>query len=653
MRPIGIGDVLRRIVSNATMALLKPDIVAATAPLQTCAGLRGGIEASIHAMRQMYEDHETEGVLFVDASNAFNALNRKAALHNVQYTCPALSTFVKNLYQCDAELFLPNSDQVIHSREGTTQGGPESMGLYAVSTSTLSDTAGESCAKSIFYADDGSGAGTLEQLKKWWENLQVHGPLVGYFPNAPKTWLVVKPGHEERANELFPDINVTSEGHKFLGSFIGTPEATSLFVKEEVDAWEKDIRALANIAKKEPQLAYTAYVYGTSQRWKFLCRTTPGIAETIKHLESVIRNTLIPALFGSRQATDWLRGILKLPARLGGMGLTDPSEEAEFELENSQLITAQLTEAIFNQEQSFEINDEVQKEAMKTVRKRKEVFHKERQQLVLANLGDEMKRLVLLSSEKGSSAWLTSIPLKSHAFRLNKQEFFDAIAMRYNLALKDVPQFCSCGESYSINHCLTCKLGGYIHIRHNTVRDTFGDLLKEICKDVKLEPQLLPITGEILPAGTNVADNARADVSAVGLWQPLSRAFLDIRIFNPFAPTNAAKDIAQMYSHHEKSKKREYSARILEVEKGTFSPVIFGCHGGASQETIKLMKVIAMRIATKRKEEYSTVMNFVRRRVSFDIVKTCVLSLRGSRGKTPASTAVGELDLGLREMNTY
>ena len=108
-----------------------------------------------------------------------------------------------------------------------------------------------------------------------------------------------------------------------------------------------------------------------------------------------------------------------------------------------------------------------------------------------------------------------------------------------------------------------------------------------------------------------------------------------------------------MYSHHEKSKKREYSARILEVEKGTFSPVIFGCHGGASQETIKLMKVITMRIATKRKEEYSTVMNFVRRRVSFDIVKTCVLSLRGNRGKTPASTAVGELDLGLREMNTY
>ena len=94
-----------------------------TSPLQTYAGLSGGIEAAIHAMRRMFEDEDTEAVLFVDASNAFNALNWKAALHNIQYTCPELSTFLHNLYQRDAELFLPipNSEEIIYSREGTTQ----------------------------------------------------------------------------------------------------------------------------------------------------------------------------------------------------------------------------------------------------------------------------------------------------------------------------------------------------------------------------------------------------------------------------------------------------------------------------------------------------------------------------------------------------
>ena len=88
-------------------------------------------------MRRMFDSDETEAVLLIDASNAFNALNRKAALHNIEYTCPEFATFARNLYQCDAELFVPGSEDIVMSREGTTQGGPESMGLYAASTVML------------------------------------------------------------------------------------------------------------------------------------------------------------------------------------------------------------------------------------------------------------------------------------------------------------------------------------------------------------------------------------------------------------------------------------------------------------------------------------------------------------------------------------
>ena len=102
-----------------------------TAPLQTCAGLAGGVEASIHALRRMYNDKHTEGILLIDASNAFNALNRKAALHNIRYTCPEFSNYLINLYREDSDLFIANSSEMIQSREGTTQGGPESMGFYA------------------------------------------------------------------------------------------------------------------------------------------------------------------------------------------------------------------------------------------------------------------------------------------------------------------------------------------------------------------------------------------------------------------------------------------------------------------------------------------------------------------------------------------
>ena len=186
VRPIGIGEIPRRIVSSATVSLLNPELVAATAPLQTCAGLPGGMEASIHAMRRIFEDEETEGILLVDASNAFNAMNREAALHNAQYTCPELSTFVHNIYGCEAELFIPNTDEVILSEEGTTQGGPESMAFYATSMIPLS--AKPKHVKGIFYADDGSGGGKLVNLKEWWSKLKVDGPPLGYFPYPAKTW---------------------------------------------------------------------------------------------------------------------------------------------------------------------------------------------------------------------------------------------------------------------------------------------------------------------------------------------------------------------------------------------------------------------------------------------------------------------------------
>ena len=88
VRPIGIGEILRRLVGKVVVAHLREDIINAAGPLQTCAGLKAGIEASIHAMRAIFEEDGTEGILLVDAENAFNELNRSAALHNIQQLCP-------------------------------------------------------------------------------------------------------------------------------------------------------------------------------------------------------------------------------------------------------------------------------------------------------------------------------------------------------------------------------------------------------------------------------------------------------------------------------------------------------------------------------------------------------------------------------------
>ena len=79
-------------------------------------------------------------------------------------------------------------------------------------------------------------------------------------------------------------------------------------------------------------------------------------------------------------------------------------------------------------------------------------------------------------------------------------------------------------------------------LRHNWLRDTIAKLLSSAkCKDVKIEPQLLPTNGKSLSSGSITADQARLDISARSVWNVCERAFFDVRVFNPLAPSNSNK----------------------------------------------------------------------------------------------------------------
>lgn len=132
VRPIGICETARRIISKAVLSVVKGDLQEAAGSLQLCAGQISGIEAAVHAMKEAFLNDDTEAVLLVDASNAFNSLNREAALHNIQHLCPTLSTILINIYHEATELFVDGT--VLFSEEGTTQGDPLAMPMYALAT---------------------------------------------------------------------------------------------------------------------------------------------------------------------------------------------------------------------------------------------------------------------------------------------------------------------------------------------------------------------------------------------------------------------------------------------------------------------------------------------------------------------------------------
>lgn len=86
-------------------------------------------------MQKMFQEEHTEAVLQVDVTNAFNSLNRQSILCNSQVLCPSLATVLINTYERSAELF--RDGETILSWEGSTQGDPLAMGMYALGVPPL------------------------------------------------------------------------------------------------------------------------------------------------------------------------------------------------------------------------------------------------------------------------------------------------------------------------------------------------------------------------------------------------------------------------------------------------------------------------------------------------------------------------------------
>ena len=134
VRPVGIGEVFRRIVGKLVVEVIRDDIQEALGAMQTCGGLKSGIEASIHSMKDIWEEEDTEAVLLVDADNAFNRLNRQLAIHNIREICPSFHRYIKNTYQKAAKLVTSDSNktELLISDEGSTQGDVAAMAFYGL-----------------------------------------------------------------------------------------------------------------------------------------------------------------------------------------------------------------------------------------------------------------------------------------------------------------------------------------------------------------------------------------------------------------------------------------------------------------------------------------------------------------------------------------
>ena len=291
-------------------------------------------------------------------------------------------------------------------------------------------------------------------------------------------------------------------------------------------SWISNITLLSEIAKSQPQAAFSALTHGLLSKWMYFSRKWMYFSHSkhshlLKPLDNAIRSDLIPALTGRPPPNVLECELFVLPARLGGLGIRLPSKNADREHNSSLLVTSMLKDHILNQSKDYSyviMRDQYNKA---NISKQNSERCKEEADRICAQLPPNLQKAMMLAMEKGTSTWLTVLPLAEHGFTLHKSAFQDALALRYGWSPPRLPSKCECGHAFSVDHALSCAKGGFpAHIyRHNKIRDITASLLTEVCSDVRVEPDLQPVVPNQLDGvSANSQDSARLDLSANGVW---------------------------------------------------------------------------------------------------------------------------------------
>ena len=157
---------------------------------------------------------------------------------------------------------------------------------------------------------------------------------------------------------------------------------------------------------------------------------------------------------------------------------------------------------------------------------------KEWRKTVVDKQDPKIKRNLEQLAEPGASSWLGAIPRKDQGFNLSQGEFIDAVRLRYDMRLKNLPSKCACNQPFTVEHAINCHRGGFVNASHDSIRNFEAGLLSKVCHDVQIEPPLQPVGNMRFKPSANTKDDARLDVRAKGFWREGQNAFFDVKVTN-------------------------------------------------------------------------------------------------------------------------
>ena len=158
------------------------------------------------------------------------------------------------------------------------------------------------------------------------------------------------------------------------------------------------------------------------------------------------------------------------------MAVTTPNLNIESEYKSSRLLTTDIVDNIISQSTYYKPYKERISE-IKNIKKGRTEVDNSNLSRIRGNMSTDQIRANDILQQPSCNNYLNIITVEELNYNLNKQQFLNAVRLRYQLPIPNLPTRCPCGEKFDTQHAMSCKKGVFVTLRHNRLRDITGALL--------------------------------------------------------------------------------------------------------------------------------------------------------------------------------